>query len=358
MQTKTGTLRTLGENSLERTASLRNFTRRKPTKADEAAGGKPMCNFLSTVFHPIPVTRFNPLFNRNNYDFLYLSARNYSKLLGSSFDFTPQEEDFTKLFWYFEELLPDGQHLLLIEKNKKLSFKVGFGDDFLIGEVFFIPIEILNKTEGMFRDILLSFFQLFHSAYHFPKKEDLYDYEMIVDGYFDEWYIPEENDTELQDFLKAYREGYINDTFSLIYQKPGWGAGELEKLIGGYTPQNLMEENLLSSIKQGIYIINMEKNIFSYVRHPKDSDENFYDIEDDCVIEAERMIRLVYSGSDYVSENYLEYINSESDDLSNEYFPRQSLVLTQDTNRLLEVDFVECFFTWLTGFINVLYDYE
>jgi len=120
-----------------------------------------------------------------------------------------------------------------------------------------------------------------------------------------------------------------------------------------------MEENLLASIKQGINIINMGKNIFSYVRRPGKEDENFDGADqDDGMIEAERMIRLVYSGNDYVSENYLEYINSESGCLANEYFPRQSLVLTQDTNRLLEVDFVECFFTWLTGFINVLYDYE
>jgi len=319
-----------------------------------------MYNFLNTVFRPIPVIRLNPLFNRKNYDFLYLSARNYSRLLGSSFDYLPQEKDFTGLFRYFEEQLPCGQHLLLIEENSKLSFKVWFGYDFLISEVFFIPIEILNKTEGMFRDILLSFFQHFHQAYHFTKKENFYDYEMIVDFYFEEWNeIEHEDDTELRNFLKAYRDGYINDTFSLIYQKSGRSIEELEKLIGNYAPRNSMEENLLISIKQGINIINMNKNIFSYVCRPEKDDKNFYDAdEDDGMIEAERMLRFVYSRYDYVTEGYLECINSDSGYIANEYFPRQSQTLTPDTNRLLEVDFVECFFTWLTEFIKKLHDYE
>jgi hypothetical protein len=70
------------------------------------------------------------------------------------------------------------------------------------------------------------------------------------------------------------------------------------------------------------------------------------------------MLRFVYSGSDYVSESYLEYLNTESQDFANEYFPRNSLPLSPDTDKLLEVDFVECFFTWLIKFINILYDYE
>ena len=360
MQTKTGTIRPVGKYSLDRTVPFGHLKGRNPSKADKTTGGRPSSNFLNTVFRPVPVTRLNPLFNRNNYDFLYRSARNYSCLLGSSFDYLPKEKDFTGLFRYFEGLLPDGQHLLLTRENKKLLFKVRFGDDFLFGEVFFIPIEILNKTEGMFRDILLSFFRLFHYAHHFSPKENFYDYEMIVDSYFEEWYeIEHEDDSELRNFLKAYREGYINDTFSLIYQKPCRGVEELEKLIENYTPRNIMEENLVTSIKQGINIINRGKNIFRYVCRPGKTDENFYDAdEEDGMIEAERMLRFIYSRYDYVSESYLECINAESGNIANEYFPRGSLVLTPDTKGLLKVDFVECFFTWLTEFINVLYDYE
>jgi hypothetical protein len=357
MQTKARTSRSLGKHSVEGIVPHRCFTGRKPSKTDKTAGRRPVSNFLNTVFHPFPAIRLNPLFNRNNYDFLYLSARNYSKLLGSSFDFPPQEKNFTELFRYFGELLPHGQHLLLTREDKKLSFKIWFGYDFLIGEVFFIPIEILNKTEGMFRDILLSFFQLFVQTHHFPDKKDLYDYEAIINGYLEEWYEPDDV-PEMRDFFKAYNDGYINDTFSLIYQKPNLSTTELEKLIENYTPKDSREENLLASVKQGINIINMKKNIFNYVCRPGKNDKNFYEVDDDCIIEAERLVRLVYSGSDYASENYLEYINAESSDSANEYFPRRSLILTPDTNLLLEVDFIECFFTWLTEFINNLYDYE
>jgi hypothetical protein len=180
---------------------------------------------------------------------------------------------------------------------------------------------------------------------------------MIVDGYLDEWY-EQDDDPKLRNFLEAYKEGYINDTFSHVYQQPNRSTVELEKLIESYIPKNNREENLLISVKQGVNILNMNMCIFDYVCRPGKDDENFYDADEDSVIEADRLVRYVYSCNDYVSESYLEYINTESQDIANEYFPGNSLVLTPETDRLLEVDFVECFFSWLTEFIKNLYDYE
>ncbi|MDR1610194.1 MAG: hypothetical protein LBS08_01625 [Candidatus Symbiothrix sp.] len=357
MQTKGRTLQPSGKHTLKRVAADGSFAGDKHSKKDASIGEKPAGNFLNTVFRPIPATRFHPLCNGNNYDFLYRSARNYSKLLGSSFYLKKQEKDFAGLFRYFEGLLPQGQYLMMVEENKKLLFKIFFGNDFLIGEVFFIPIEILNRTGGKIRDIILTFFQLFQQTHKLARKEHLYDYEMIVDGYLDGWY-ENDNDPQIEAFLKAYRNGYINDTFSLVYRQANRSSGELEKLIESYTSKNDREENLLKSIKQGINIIDRNKNIFDYVCRPEKNDENFYDVDDECIIEAGRLIRFVYSGNDYVTDGYLEYINTESMDMACEYFPRNSLLLTPATDRLLEVDFVECFFTWLTGFIKNLYDYE
>jgi hypothetical protein len=357
MQTKGRILQLSGKHSIKRVASNRRFTGDKRSEKDASPGGKSAGNFLNTVFQPIPATRFYSLFNGNNYDYLYRSAKNYSRLLGSSFDLRRQENDFAGLFRYFENRLPQEQHLMLVEENKKLLFKIFFGNDFLISEVFFIPLKVLNTTEGTFRDVILTFFQLFQQMHKLAWKKYLYDYEMIVDGYLDEWY-EQDDDPKLRNFLKAYKEGYIDDIFSLVYQKPNRSIGKLEKLIESYIPKNNKEENLLTSIKQGINIIGMNKNIFDYVCRPGKDDENFYDVDDDCIIEAERLLRFVYSGNNYVTDGYLEYINTESHDIANEYFPRNSLVLTPKTDELLDVDFVECFFTWLTEFIKNLYDYE
>jgi hypothetical protein len=182
---------------------------------------------------------------------------------------------------------------------------------------------------------------------------------MIVDGYLGEWYeTDEDSDSEVRNLLTAYREGYINDTFSLLYQKSNRSIRELEELIESYTAKNEAERRLITSIRQGINIINMNQNIFHYVCRPGENDENLYNTEDESVIEVERLIRFVYSGDDYLSESYLEYINTESMDCANEYFPRKSLVITPETDKLLEVDYVECFFTWLIEFIEDLYDYE
>ena len=357
MQTKRRTLQSIGKNSHGRTFSYGCFKGNKHRKTDETGGGRPKNDFLKKVFRPIPATRFNPLFNAGNYDFLYRSARNYLKLLGSSFDLTPQTKDFTGLFEYFQNLLPEGQYLLLTEENKKLFFKVLFGEDFLVGEVFFIPIKVLNLTEGILRDILLAFFQHFQQAYHLPRKENMYDYEMIVDSYFEGWYECDD-DPELRDFLESYRKGYINDTFSLIYQKPNRSIPELEEMINSYNSKNENEKRLITSIRQGINILLMNKNIFEYVCRPGKNDFNSDNDDEDFIIEADRLIRFVYSGDDYVTESYLESLNTEMSDSVSEYFPRKSLILTPETDGLLEVDFVECFFSWLTEFINELYDYE
>ena len=357
MQTKERTLQPIGKNSSQGTFTHGRFKGNNHTKTDEAAGGRPKNDFLKKIFRPIPATRFNPLFNSGNYDFLYCSARNYLKLAGSSFDLTPQAKDFTGLFLYFQKQLPEGQQLLLAEENEKLFFKVLFGDDFLVSEVFFIPINILNRTEGIFRDILLTFFRHLWQTHHFPKKDELYDYEMIVDSYFEGWYECDD-DPEMRDFLEAYGKGYINDTFSLIYQKPIRSVPELEKLIKRYTPKSKTEKRLIASIRQGINILLMNKNIFKYVHRPGIDDSNFDNVDENCIIEAERLIRFVYSSSDYVTESYLESINTEIGDSTSEYFPRKFLVLTPETDCLLEVDFVECFFSWLSEFINELYNYE
>lgn len=358
MQTQERVVQPPGKHSCKRTVEVGCLSRNKRSKKNEAANGRPAHGFLNAVFRPIPAIRLNPLFSRKNYDFLYRSARNYLELSGSSFDLKRQEKDFTGLFRHLEGLLPQGQRLLLTEENKRLSFKIFFGDDFLCGEVFFIPIEILNRTEGMFRDILLGFFQLFHQAHHFPAKEDLYDYEMIMENYFEEWCELDDDDPKVRALLEAYREGYINDTFSLVCQKPCRSTGELEQLLANYRTKDEREKRLIASIRHGINIIRMNENIFRYVCRPGENDGNFHVTGDEYIIEAERMIRFVYSGSDHISGSLLECINTESYDSANEYFPRRSLVLTPETDHLLEVDFVECFFTWLTGFINALYDYE
>jgi hypothetical protein len=77
MQTQGRTLQPPGEHSYKRTVEGGRFVENKRSKANETANGRPAHDFMNTVFHPIPATRLPPLFNGNNYDFLYHSARNY-----------------------------------------------------------------------------------------------------------------------------------------------------------------------------------------------------------------------------------------------------------------------------------------
>ena len=78
------------------------------------------------------------------------------------------------------------------------------------------------------------------------RKEYLYDYQMIVDGYLAEW-GGQDCEPEILDFLAAYREGSINDIFSAVYQQPGRTREELEKFIENYIPENDAERKLIAS---------------------------------------------------------------------------------------------------------------
>jgi hypothetical protein len=99
-------------------------------------------------------------------------------------------------------------------------------------------------------------------------------------------------------------------------------------------------------------------SIYRYVCRPASNDENFVETDDDYIIEADRFIRYVYSSGDYVSEGYIEHLNAECGEYAHEYFRRNSLILSPETCRLLEVDYVESFFTWLDEFIYNLNKYE
>jgi hypothetical protein len=351
-RTKKTTLRSRSD-SPERSIAVGHHERDKHFKKNDSQTGIPGNDFLNATFQPLPATRCYPVFNKKNYNYLKMSAKNYSILLGSSFDFMGEEKDFAALFRCFENILPEGQKLSITQENHRLSFKTGFGDDFLLHEVFFIPVEILNRTEGTFRDILLCFFQHFQKTYRLPKKETMFDYEMIVENF--EEFTDRDEEMQQWDFLNAYRNGYIHDTLELLYQKPNRSISELKKLIKSYKAKNSKEKQLIASIRQGIKIINRNKDIFSYACRPE------YLIQDDdesCPVEAERMIRFTYSPDDPVSNSYLEFINSDSGEFGNEYFPCKSLVITPDTDKLLEAGFIECFFIWLSKFTNILYHYE
>ena len=363
MRKKSRTSQPSGTNSLTRDVPLGHFARRKQTKARKTAVGKPNNHFLNKVFRPFPAVRANPLFTDKSFDYLYKSARNYSKQLGSSFDFRGKKQnDFWRLFRYFEKRLPHNQTLLLIQQEQKLSFKISFSGDFLIGEVFFIPIKILRGIEGTFREIVLSFFQYLFHTHRFQKKENSYDYDMIMNCHFDEWNRTDDEDEEevqrYEDFLIAYKEGYIHDTFSLIYQKPACSLEELTALTDNYIPQNREEKNVLTTIREGTEIIKTGKDIFDYAYRPKEGDDNFYHIDEEQVIDAERLLRFVYSRLDDMSSGYLEYLECESQEAANEYFPCQFLLLTPDNASLIGDGFVECFFTWLNEFIQKLHEYE
>ena len=110
MRKKSGTSQPGGTNSLTRDVPLGHFSRRKQTKARKTAVGKPNNHFLNKVFRPFSAVRANPLFTDKSFDYLYKSARNYSKQLGSSFDFRGKKQnDFLRLFRYFEKRLPKSQ---------------------------------------------------------------------------------------------------------------------------------------------------------------------------------------------------------------------------------------------------------
>lgn len=340
------------ENPNNRTRAKGCSSRSKEAEKSNTKVRKSGNDFLTFTFKPIHTIDINPLYSEESYRCIYDSAKNYTSLLNKEFNVKYDPRDFNSLFTEFDKKVPEYQSLYIFEREDKLCFKItqAYNDNTL----YYIPCEIINQTEGTYRDILIDFFCILKYTQKLTPQKDSYHCSVLLD---DLDYQEECGELDLEDeymqLLKRYKDGDIHNTLELVNSIPKYTPFELQQIIANYEPQSVKESDILVLLLQGLELLKHEISILEYAEVPNSFDPS------ECgevPISADDLIMIVYA-DDMVAENMVESINMSSEVAESEYFCAGIIELSPDTENVLEPEwFVENFLEWITKFISKLYD--
>lgn len=337
------------QDSAERTGKLpENRYKRKKEKSHSRVQD-PGNDFLKEQFNDISLIDNDPLFSEKNYAYLYDSARNYAGLLENEFTEAYEPKEFRKLYTALDSIIPQGQVLSLSEREGLLYFSVS--EPSYSNMLFYIPCEIVDKTEGKFREILLEFFRILKFTQGLQAQKDSYH----CDGLFQEIEMYEDEGIEVRhehlDLLKSYNDGAIGKTLSLINEHPEYAPNELRSILAKYEPASDREEKVLKLIDEGLELMEPEIPILRYAKA--------FDLDPDGYIPmgAEELIMIVYA-DDWMVGQMIESVNVSCSECEPELFCVGDLDLTPQTDCLMRKDgFVESFISWVLKLCNELYEY-
>lgn len=315
-------------------------------------------DFLKEEFKSIPARELDPLFSDDNYRFLYESAKNYCGLLKKEFAVDYDPDDIEYMYNHFDSLIPGGHNLVIFDMDGRLQFRI---DEICHSQtLFYIPCEILDKTKGQFREILLQFFRILKFVHNLTSQRNSYHCEGLFQeiDYNDEL-IEEGQEAEIEmdddyvKLLRSYRNGKIGATLDQVDKHPDYAPGELFDIIEKYEPRDDQEKAILTIISKGLdEYLSSEIPIFNYVAAPD------YDPESSTPMEANELIMIVYA-EDWVSQNMIESINCSCEECESEYFSSGKIELTPNTDVLMEKnDFAKPFLDWVCKLCDLLYAFK
>lgn len=303
--------------------------------------------FLTASFKPIPIGLFNPVYSEENYRHLYESVQNYARLSGHTQSQEYNPLNFQTLCNYLGDILPkDQEYRLNVEDDNRLRlwvFDVKHEDNTL----YFLPCAIIDRKEGVFRDILISFFTLLQQKQKLtPLGENMY-FEYLRE----EYYSAQEGDLDedWQQELTRYLEGDIGATLELIEKKPKYSIRKLKQILEGYQPNNQREYNMKKLILEGLRFLSHKPPISVYAI-PPDIDEAYA-----SAVEIDNVIQIIYD-SDAVSESQVQFLNECAQESGFEFISGGWMELTPQTGKLLEINtYVRDFMNWLNRLNDELY---
>ena len=313
--------------------------------------GKSTNDFLTAVFKPIHIADYEPLYSKENYNYLYESAKNYARLLKKSFNLPKQYRNFQELYETFRDLLPDKSRLELVQEGDYLSFQVI--DDREEGLLYLIPCEIIDSTQGELKEIYISFFRLLRQSQGLSSLlEENPCFDMICMD------LPEreltEDDDEWLHLLANYSDGDINKTLKLIEETSDYTIGRLRNKILKYIPQSEKEKKVLALMLEGLSLFSKKKPIVRYAFFPKE-DEEYHDTYYSLPID--RIIQIVYSTKDLLFENLFDWTCDEANQGGYDIISGGDLLITPNTDKPLKPDtYVIKFLEWLNKLCYELND--
>lgn len=346
----TGILPAPGQNPLAGITAQANTQGSEQCQTLAYQVGKPANDFLTAVFKPVHISDYDPLYSKENYNFLYDSARNYARLLGKEFNLAKRYRDFEKLYDTFRGILPADQKCEITQHEGELMFHVV--DDREEGNLYYVPCEIIDRVEGALRDIYLCFFRLFRQSQGLsPLLEDPC-FEMIC-GDLPDRELTEEDDGWLH-MLYSYQKGEICKTLELVDEEPQYTIRQLGNRIKKYVPQSEKESKILSLMLEGLELFRQGKPIMKYGFFPYE-DSDFYDTY--YPVQLDRIILILYNTDDGLFENLFEWTCEEANQGGYDILSGGDLLITPQTKKLLKPDvYVEQFLKWINRFCHELND--
>lgn len=323
--------------------------RSRPGQAKNSRAGKPANGFLTTVFKPLHAGEFYPEYSEVNYRRMYESVMNYAGLLKRELSVKYDPFDWKTLFDRFREVLPENNEfkLAIDDDEEILKMELWLYDDrYNDHHLYYLPCHIIDGSEGLFREILVSFFRLLRHKQRLNVITETCFFEMMEeqmseegeDGQESEWYAD----------LNPYVNGYKKELFDLISLKPGISVQALEKIVCGFCPKCRRESNLKPLILEGLELFKKRKPILRYGHFPEEDYDTY-------TVGIDEVIQISYQADSFQDE-YIRYLNESAQESGFEFISAGKMELSPTTKRLLKPDkYVIRFMDWLNRFNDELY---
>lgn len=324
-----------------------NRTGRQCCKQAKGRVRKSNNGFLTVVFNPLPLGDFNPLFSEENYKHLYESILVYARLLGSGKKLDYDPRDFESLYKFLQDILPVNQELRIgSEDDESLRLWV-FDTQHEDNTLYYLPCSIITRSEGLFRDILVSFFALLQKKQRLtPLSESMY-FEHIQE----EFYSSDEEDLDegWVELVKRYTEGDICEILELIEKKPKYSVQRLRKVLSEFIPHSRREQKMKELITEGLKFLSKRISIRTYAIAP-DIDQDYA-----WAIEIDNVIQIIYD-ADAVNESQVQFYNECAQESGFEFISGGWIEVTPNTTSLLKISkYVRDFMNWLNRLNDELY---
>lgn len=316
-------------------------------KKDTKTFSIPASYFLNSHFEPYPVVKFSNIYSEENYDYLYRSAKKYLKLLGKEIEIAPDGYDFTKLFRYFDSMLPGYQECELCRQNDTIYFHVI--ENRAGWELYYVPCGIIDRVDAELSEMLLDFFCLLHHTQGLTHLKEDPVYQLFIS---DTKHYALKEEKERKDLADEYEKGHIGQILDKMAKVPVVSIRKLKNRIKKYNPCP-QEAGIIALMLEGLELFGKKEKIIDFGFFPFESDDYY-----NCYypVEVHRTLMIVYE-EDPLYKFIAEWINEEANEQSAEIFSGGNLLITPKTRKPLKVNpYVNDFFNWLKRFENELHD--
>jgi len=298
--------------------------------------------------------KIDSCFSDENFNYLLECAVNYAALLGKTIEIPASKthERVNKLYHRFAEILPDGHNLNFEINENRLKWLIYHVHDWDCHTLFWMPVGFINRLSGRFKEIAMSFMNLFIRKNGLTRFKYSYEYEFFFDCSEESIHYSDFDDSEKQkiyELLESYRSGKISLFLDAIYDhKPVNIVKELKE----YAPLCSKEAKLLECFRKGLLFISGQEMIMNY-DYDSQTELCFEEYEDSFPLTLDRIIRYLYDLDDFVS-NELVTINNQCLQESYSVTPTSFLILRPDSELFIPGDYPERFSEWFCEMMQII----